>query len=187
MTLTDLPWTIEYKGRTYRLTPTHDCVLKMYQAIEGMDSDAQTEIALHYLIDGRHPNDRDLLDAISKLLFPKAGGAGKKLFDFDQDAEYIYSAFMQAYHIDLTKEKLHWHLFCALLGSLPSNTRFSEIVGIRGMEIPKPTKYNAEERQRIIRLKHDYALKQTEEERHENLQAGLRKLAESLIARAKHE
>lgn len=187
MTLTDLPWTITYKGRTYRLTPTHDCVLKMYKAIEGIDESAQVEIALHYLIKGRHPVDRDLLEAIRDLIFPNSGGSGKKLFDFDQDAEYIYAAFMQTYGIDLTKDRLHWWAFCALLGSLPSNTRFSEIVGIRGMDIPKPTKYNAEERQRIIRLKHDYALKQTEEERNENLQAGLRKIAEALIARAEND
>ena len=159
-----LPWSVEYKGKVYKLTPTHDCVLRMYRAIEGFDYAAQVEIALHYLIDGKHPVSQELLDAVSKVLFTE-GKSTTKVFDFVQDAELIYAAFMQAYHIDLCDEKLHWWKFGALLNGMPSDTRFSEVVRIRAMEIPKPTPHNHEERMRIIRLKPDYALKQTAEER----------------------
>ena len=185
MNLYSLPWTVEYKGKVYRLTPTHDCVLKMYAAIDGMDYAAQVDICLHYLIDGKHPISEELLQEVQKVLFPTVGKSDKKVFDFVQDAELIYAAFMQTYHIDLIDTPLHWWKFGALLSGLPSDTRFAEVVQIRTMEIPKPTKYNHEERMRIIRLKHDYALKQTAEEREKNLQEGFRKIAESLLARAK--
>ena len=184
MNLYSLPWTVEYQGKVYRLSPTHDNILKMYEAVDGMDYAAQVEICLHYLIDGKHPISEELLDAASKLLLPDKS-AGKKVFDFVLDAEFIYAAFMQAYHIDLIDTPLHWWKFGALLSGLPSDTRFSEVVQIRTMDIPKPTKHNHEERMRIIRLKHDYALKQTAEEREKNLQEGFRKIAESLLARVK--
>ena len=70
------------------------------------------------------------------------------------------------------------------MSGLPSNTRFSEVVQIRAMDIPKPNKYNAEERGRIIRLKQEYALKVSAEEREKNLQDGLKKMLAVLLARA---
>ena len=186
MNLYSLPWTLEFHGKVYKLSPTHDNVLKMYAAIDGMDYAAQVDICLHYLVDGKHPVSEELLNAVSSVLFQTRKTQEKKVFDFVQDAELIYAAFMQAYRIDLIDTPLHWWKFGALLSGLPSNTRFSEVVQIRTMEIPKPTKYNHDERMRIIRLKHDYALKQTAEERERNLQEGLRKIAESLITRAEH-
>lgn len=186
MNLYSLPWTVEHDGKVYRLTPTHDNVLKMYEACDGMDYAAQVDIALHFLVDGKHPVSEELLEAVSNVLFPDRKSSDKKVFDFVQDSELIYAAFMQAYGVDLIDTPLHWWKFSALLSGLPSDTRFSEVLQIRTMEIPKPTKYNHEERMRIIRLKHDYALKQTAEEREKNLQEGLRKIAESLIARAEN-
>lgn len=55
----------------------------------------------------------------------------ERLFDFELDAEYIYSAFLQAYGIDLFESNMHWHKFRALLLSLPKDTLMSEIMGYR--------------------------------------------------------
>jgi hypothetical protein len=55
--------------------------------------------------------------------------------------------------------KLHWQKFLALLGNLSDDTIFKEVVGIRVQKIPAPTKYNQEERNRIIELKRIYRLK----------------------------
>ena len=119
------------------------------------------------------------------MLFPETK-QGKKVFDFIQDSELIYAAFMQTYRIDLIDTPLHWWKFQALMSGLPSNTRFSEIIQIRTMEIPKPNKYNMEERQRIIRLKQEYALKVSAEEREKNLQDGLKKMLAVLLSRVKN-
>ena len=43
----------------------------------------------------------------------------RPVYDFDQDAAYIYAAFRQVYGIDLQAGPLHWWAFSALLTSLP--------------------------------------------------------------------
>lgn len=178
-----LPHEVVLKGKRYELTPTHHNVLRMYDAIQGMDYAAQVDIMLHYLVKGKYPLSPELLDAIQAVLFPNVKQNNKKVFDFVQDSELIYAAFMQTYRIDLVDTPIHWWKFQALMSGLPSTTRFSEVVQIRSMDIPKPTKFNAEERQRIIRLKHDYALHQSAEEREKNLQEGLKKILASLMQR----
>lgn len=179
-----LPYSVTLNGKRYELTPTHLNVLRMYDAIQGLDYAAQIDIMLHYLIKGQYPVSAELLSVIQRVLFPNANQNVKKVFDFCQDSELIYAAFMQTYGIDIVDTPLHWWKFQALLSGLPDNTRFSEVVRIRSMDIPKPTKYNAEERSRIIRLKHDFALKVSAEEREQNLQDGLKKMLSVLLTRA---
>lgn len=57
-----------------------------------------------------------------------------RVLDYEQDFEYIYASFMQAYGIDLIDErgKLHWNKFKALINGLPKNTKIVEIISIRG-------------------------------------------------------
>jgi len=64
---------------------------------------------------------------------------GKKLFDLEHDAEYIYSSFMQAYNIDLFEQqgKMHWFKFKSLLNGLPDDTPLKNIMSIRNW---KPSK-----------------------------------------------
>lgn len=113
---------------------------------------------------------------------------GQKVFDFEQDAALIYAGFLQAYGIDLHKRKwrrMHWHTFMSLFSGLPEETRIMQIISIRAKPLPKPTKYNAEERQQLMRLKSIYRLEVSEEERERQLATGLWKLAEMLQSMAK--
>ena len=76
----------------------------------------------------------------------------------EQDAEYIYASFKQAYDINLYKEhgKLHWHEFKALLDGLPSDTIMQRIINIR---LWKPTKGDpVEYRENMRKLQKVYAL-----------------------------
>lgn len=57
-------------------------------------------------------------------------------FSYEHDAAYIYAAFVEAYNIDLTKNRLHWWQFRALFLGLPDTVQFSKIMGYRAMEIP---------------------------------------------------
>lgn len=183
-----LPYSVEYDGRIYKLTPAFDNVLKMYALLDGLMDYEKVEVMLSWLVKGHYPVDGGLLTAVCKVLFPECKTKeSQKAFDYIQDSDYIYAAFRQAYNIDLYAEqgKMHWLQFSALMTSLPQNTRFSEIVHIRLMPIPKPTKNNAEQRAEIIKLKQEYALTITDEERQNNLQQGLRKMAEAMLARVK--
>lgn len=184
---TPLPYEVREKGRIYTLTPSFDNVLQMYQAIEGLDSWDKPEVMLSYLVKQKVKPSLELLQAVSKVLFPPSKGGGDKAFDFVQDSPLIYAAFMQAYGMDLVEQqgKLHWWKFQSLLNGLPSNTRFSEIVSIRMKPIPAPTKYNKEEREELMRLKAVYALNLTSKEREEQLQRSLWNVAKYLQSVAK--
>jgi hypothetical protein len=184
---TPLPYEVREKGRIYTLIPWFDNVLQMYQAIEGLDAWDKPEVMLSYLVKQKVKPSLELLQAVSKVLFPPSKGSGDKAFDFVQDSPLIYAAFYQAYGLDLIEQqgKLHWWKFQSLLNGLPSNTRFSEIVSIRMKPIPAPTKYNQQEREELMRLKSLYAVKLTAEERQEQLQQSLRNVVNYLQSVAK--
>lgn len=181
-----LPYEVEYKGRTYELTPAYDNVLTMFADVEGVPEHSVPEIMGYYLL--RKPSSNaGLLQAVSAVLFPRAKTTHQKSMDFIQDGPLIYAAFMQAYNIDLNAQrgKLHWWKFTALLRGLPSNTRFMEVVQIRTKPLPAPTKHNAQERLQLARLKQEYALELTAEEREQQLQDGLRNMARMMLSMAK--
>ena len=60
------------------------------------------------------------------------------IYSYEYDADYIYSAFMQQYNIDLTEiEYLHWWKFRALFEGLNKDTKIVEIMGYRAMDLSK--------------------------------------------------
>lgn len=62
----------------------------------------------------------------------------KQIYSYEFDAEYIYSAFMEQYKIDLNSIKyLHWWKFKALFNSLNENIHFSKIMEYRAMNLNK--------------------------------------------------
>lgn len=92
-------------------------------------------------------NDKELFkEACQKLLwFYKCGrenyhktitgkGSNKKIYSYDHDDEYIWGAFHELHRIDLTKDKVHWWKFKAIMNSLPGNTEFSKIIGYRSYD-----------------------------------------------------
>lgn len=89
----------------------------------------------------------------------------KPVIDIKQDAEYIYSSFMQAYKINLFQEqgKMHWHEFKALLTGLPPDTIMQRIIQIR---VWKPSKHESQEYKDSMRkMQKMYALEQQEKGR----------------------
>lgn len=80
-----------------------------------------------------------------------------KSFDFEEDAPYIFAAFLSEYGIDLTKSELHWWLFTALLTALGENNKFSKIVSWRTVSLSKIK--NKEQRDLIAKMKRIYKLK----------------------------
>lgn len=61
----------------------------------------------------------------------------KKIFDYDFDAPYLYSAFLEQYGIDLQDDSLHWWKFRALFRSLHDDTKFEKIMSYRATQITK--------------------------------------------------
>ena len=60
-----------------------------------------------------------------------------KIYSLEYDDEYIYSAFLSQYGIDLQDiEDLHWWKFKAMFKSLNEENQIVKIMGYRAMDIP---------------------------------------------------
>lgn len=103
----------------------------------------------------------------------------KKVFDFEKDEKYIYSAFLQEYNIDLyTIENLHWHKFKSLLESLSEETQLSKIIQYRSVELSKIK--DKEQKKYYKKMKEIYSLdtdeeKMSTEQYHNNIKLRLKK------------
>jgi hypothetical protein len=163
-----LPDRITVGKHTMRANFDFKRVLQMMDILSRDDllPGAREYLALKCVI--KHPpkDTHAALEEIKGLLFPhtKKSADAKKLTDFEQDADLIRAAFRQAYGIDLYRDSLHWIEFSALLNALPEGSRYSEVLGIRARPMPKATKYNAEEREWLMKAKAQVALKLSEKE-----------------------
>lgn len=180
-----LPEEIEHDGKTYRLDLSYAAVFAAADALadERLTPDIKLHTALEILVPVKHPDDPKLLTAIFDLIKderprPKQD---RKLMDIEQDWGFVCAGFQQAYGIDLYQDKtIHIVRFRALLEGLPKDTKLSEIIGIRGADIPAPTKYNQKQIADLTRLKTLYALRGSET----SFQEGLERLYKMLSARA---
>lgn len=183
-----------FEGRKIRIKPYVRNVLFCLEVLNDsvLSNADKTDLCIKVLVGYRHgclSKKEKLLEEIFKFLQgDNQKEEGQKVFDFEQDAALIYAGFLQAYGIDLHKRKwrrMHWHTFMSLFSGLPEETRIMQIISIRAKPLPKPTKYNAEERQQLMRLKAIYRLEVSAEERERQLAAGLWKLAEMLQSMAR--
>lgn len=164
---------VMFKGKKYCVNVAFDNVLLVYKLYEEEFLEPSDKIVQALKMLTRNPfkvwllsdlEKVELLDQITKekINLPKRPQIGQpqKLMDFEADSDYIYASFKQAYGMDLIKErgKLGWKNFCKLLDGLPDKTKLKEVMRIRAMDVPEPTKYNQKERQNIIELKAYYAL-----------------------------
>ena len=81
----------------------------------------------------------------------------QRIYSFEHDDDYIYSAFLTQYHIDLQDiEYLHWWKFKALLRTLSSDLEFCKIMEYRSVDIN--ANMTKEQRDFYRRKKELYAL-----------------------------
>ena len=78
-----------------------------------------------------------------------------RLYDFETDAQRIYTAFLQCYRIDLQKEPLHWFKFHTLLVNLPHDSPFGQIMYYRTVNLAQ---LKGEERKHAMRMQSRFAL-----------------------------
>lgn len=80
-----------------------------------------------------------------------------KIYDFDYDDMYIYSAFLQQYGIDLQDiEYLHWWKFKAMFNSLKEDCKFCKILEYRSVDLSQIQ--NDEQRKHYKSMKELYKL-----------------------------
>ena len=93
----------------------------------------------------------------------KGNCSNKKIFDYEADADYIYSAFMSQYRIDLQDvEHLHWWKFKALLEGLKDDNKLSKILEYRSVDLSKID--DKEQRKFYKEMQKKYSLEHDNEE-----------------------
>lgn len=157
----------EYKG--VNVKTDFKQALKFFKILDSEELDQKTKALLimrclfclnPFCCDTPIDRDPDLWEFINYYI---SGGSdseksgGTKSYDFVQDADYIYSAFMQIYGINLRQIKMHWWEFLALFKSLPEGTMLSKIIDIRTKDIDP--KMDSKNKANLMRLKSQFMLK----------------------------
>ena len=172
-----------YEGREYRIDLAFDNVLDVFDVLsdDTLRDYEKAEISLELLLGEQdYTPTVELWNHIYKEYIeierkqaieydlkgnpmPVRDEGGENILDIEQDAEYIYASFRQAYGMNLYEQqgKLHWHEFKALLNGLPSDTIMQRIIQIR---MWKPSKHESGEyKENMRKLQKIYALDDNEE------------------------
>ena len=83
-------------------------------------------------------------------------GNNQQIYSFEYDADYIFSAFLETYNIDLNTISMHWWKFKAMFEGLNEKTKLVEIMGYRAIDLSKIK--DKEEKKRYKNLKKIYQL-----------------------------
>ena len=176
-----LPDSVTVDGKRIRVDLDFRNVLRMLETLgdENLMPDARLWLAARCVCRKPRPG---VLSAVLRLIgFGNPVEAHERYTDFVQDADLIRAAFVQAYGIDLWTARLHWFRFSELVAAIPESTRYAQIVEIRARPLPKPTKYNHDEIESLLKAKRSVAIKVEEPERENKYQADVANVARTLL------
>lgn len=190
-----LPEGVTVGGRFYKCDFDFRNVLRMLEIMQRDDlvPDARDYVCVKCVIRRkmRLKTAVKVYPVLSDLLFGKPPEQGKngaqRLTSFEQDAPLIRAAFRQVYGIDLFRDRLTWFEFTELLQGLPEGSRYEETVGIRARPLPAPTKYNAKEREWLIKAKASVALHLNEHEQAKKYDADAGRIFDGIMSMTKRK
>ena len=140
LTQKSLPDAISVGGRDFSINTDYRIWMRFVMEYKSwMLRDAKGVLDIKYLFDTAIPvfEQAEDYNGIFLFAFPKnvvphsSKDSGDDVLFYEYDGDYIYSAFLQAYGIDLIDTDMHWHKFLALMNGLPDSTRLSSIMGYR--------------------------------------------------------
>ena len=114
-----LPQAVKVGGRFFAIHTDFKYILRFRELL----SDKHTPLtAFDFMYKNEIPSGRlEGITAIYEFMnpprdLPRSTGeeSGDIVLDYDQDAPYIYAAFLEQYGIDLVDTRLHWYKFLAL-------------------------------------------------------------------------
>lgn len=182
-----LPEGVTVGGKFYRCDFDFRNVLKMLDMMQREDlyPEARDYLCLKCVM--KHPkNVREVYPAVCNILFEKTPETkGEKLTSFEQDAPLIRAAFRQVYRIDLFRDRLTWFEFTELLSGLPQGNRYEEIIGIRARPMPPANKYNAKEREWLMKAKQQVRIHLTDHEQAKKYEQDAGKIFAGLMSMTK--
>lgn len=146
--LAPLPQHIEVKGRKLQINTGFKAWFRFAKAIKRAKTDEDIVNALKpVFVNGFDLSETeeilkkcfDFFINAKSFVNPDANGEASTAiaYDLELDSNYIFSAFLEQYGIDLTERDIHYYKFIALFDSLSENTLFKRIVSIRTKDISK--------------------------------------------------
>lgn len=136
-----LPTNVEVDGQRYVVDSDFRTCLRVILAFEDPElTNAEKQMVM---LENLYPTlPENVTEAFTQgLWFLDGGGSpddkngsenGRRVYSFEKDAPYIFSAFRQTHGIDLeTIDYLHWWKFLYLFMDLGESTFFIRLVGLR--------------------------------------------------------
>lgn len=169
-----LPDYLVIDGKKYKIKTDFRVWIKVSQLMSNTTFSAENIVRVIGLVFEEIPSNLcGLLQEVFKFLNPltKKGGNDKneeisrRIFDYELDSDYIYSAFWQQYNVDLCSVNLHWWQFLAMFNCLSEDTIFSKVIKYRSVDLNDIK--DKEMRKHYRKLKMLYALpdNRTQEEK----------------------
>lgn len=154
----------EINGKEYKLDTSWKNALECFEIIEDETiTDQERCLAVIYKIFNFIPN-KDLDLFLEKAnIFLSCGEsqeqqqAKKRDMDLIQDQKWIIPSFMSDYHIDLSKEDMHWWRYINLIQGLTPNSALSNIREIRNYDLS--TIKDQKEKDKIMKMQKQVELK----------------------------
>lgn len=144
-----LPTFVEIEGKEFEINTDFrtSILFELLMQDDNVNEEEKIYMALELYYPEIPPNINEAIDQM--LWFYRCGkdikesrGTGKgkstQIYSFNFDDDYIYSAFLDQYGVDLQDiEYLHWWKFKAMFKSLKEDNEIVKIMGYRAMDINK--------------------------------------------------
>lgn len=137
MILTEkFPTAVRVNGEVYDVNADFRVGLKIMEAFESpkLARHEKQYVMIALLFPKRPPDFFAASAAAIKFLDcgrQKTNSSTGRVFSFTKDADFIYSAFLQTYGVDLQTASLHWWAFTRMFADLSPDTTFERIVSLR--------------------------------------------------------
>lgn len=187
----ELPTSVEIDGVVYNIDTNFRSFIKLELLIDDPNLTKIEKIYVILQIFYGEQKINNLKKAIDAILWMYKGGdeieavaeakddftPPKPIYNFNYDADLIFSAFMTQYNIDLNEIKyMHWWKFKALLKGLSEDVKFSKVLFYRSVKItsdmPKEQKKFYREMKKLYALPDNRTEEEKEAEFH-NVLGGL--------------
>lgn len=152
-------------SKEYKIDTDFNTALRCFEIIDDESiTDSERAYAIVYLLFDIIPDKNIDLFLDKAIFFLQCGESleeqqnREKDMDFIQDRKYINASFMSDYHIDLSKEYLHFWQYVELIQGLTENSVLNRVRNIRTYDVS--TIKDDKTRNEIIKNQEELALKQ---------------------------
>lgn len=162
----------EIRGVKYKIDTNFETALKCFEIIDDESiHDFEKTLAIIYLLFDIIPKDDLIKDFFEKAtIYLQCGKTleeqeqNEKDMDFIEDRGKINASFMSDYHIDLSKEKLHFWQFIEDIEGLKEDCVLNRVRALRTMDTSQIK--DEKERKKFEDAKKEVALKKQDTNKH---------------------